>query len=202
MQQRRDDVQMKTAAAVARARAARATAESRSKVMQMIADQKQKEAAMSPQQRQRMREGIQQSTARAMARLQTTMNERKPANDKVMQAPSRGLTHDARTVGDKPPSRQPRNSTSARDRPIASVVALQRTYLQSNGELRDATAAVLKQHGWSDIPADPQTIVLFREKVDQVVRNKQRSRRSRQRRRMNRAQYRQQDAAAHQQGDY
>ena len=65
---------------------------------------------------------------------------------------------------------------------------------------RFRSLALMQQHGWTTLPKDQQATILFRDQVEQVLNNKQRSRKSRQRRREKRAHYRRQNAE--QQGDY
>jgi hypothetical protein len=72
--------------------------------------------------------------------------------------------------------------------------------LMSTADYREASAALMQQHGWTTLPEDQQAIILFRDQVEQVLSNKQRSRKSRQRRREKRAHYRRRNAE--QQGDY
>jgi hypothetical protein len=98
---------------------------------------------------------------------------------------------------------QPNNTTVTR-KPVATEVLRQHAYLMSNDALREATSALLRQHGWSKIPTDAQAVILFREQVDQQMHSKQRSRDSRQRRRQKRTYYRRQrkEDATQQQSDY
>ena len=151
---------------------------------------------MSPQERQRLQERLQQQTMAAMARMQVRRQDMpvRAVRDNVTKAPQRGSTHNTHS------SRQPNNSTQAIQRPIATSVRVLQAKLMSTVDYREASAALMQQHGWTTLPEDQQAIILFRDQVEQVLSNKQRSRKSRQRRREKRAHYRRQNAE--QQGDY
>ena len=75
-----------------------------------------------------------------------------PVRGNVVQAPKRGSTHNAHTAGS---TRQPSNSTTARRQPT-NETAQQRNALMSNDEMKEASRAVMQQHGWNKLPADPQ----------------------------------------------
>ena len=166
---------------------------------QMMADQRSKIAAMSQQERQQLMEKVQAQARATLARTQQARNGNGPVRDYAMKAPERGLPRSTHTAG-VPRSRQPSNTTQA-VQPISAAVRAQHSLLMSTAEYREATSAMLSQHGWSTLPADPQAITLFRERVEQVVRGKTRSRKSRQRRRGKRAHFRQLNATQ-QHSDY
>ena len=143
MQRRRvNDMQMKTAAVLARAKA---SAQSSSNVRRMFAENQRRVAAMSPEERQQVQDRLRQTAEEAMARRARITA--RPTNDEVTNAPTRGLTHYARTVGNRSHSRQPSNTTSTHRQPVANAVVQHQSYLRSSGELRDATTSVLQQHG-------------------------------------------------------
>ena len=190
-----NDVRMKTAATLARANA---SARSANDFRQMMAEKQRKIAAMSQQERQQLQQQVMRTATEAAARVRLERSNR-PVRGNVAKAPMRGLTHNAHTAGSMP-TRQPSNTTTAHRQPINVEVVRQHNALQSSQEMREASSSVMKQYGWTELPTDPQAIVLFREKVEGIIKGKQRSRQSRQRRREKRAYYRQENAA-HQQCD-
>ena len=192
---RQNDVRMKTAATLARAKE---SAQSASKVRQMVAENQRKIAAMSQQERQQLMGKMQAQANATLAGTQQARNGNRPVRDYAMKAPERGLTRSTHTAG-VPRSRQPSNTKQA-VQPVSAAVRAQHSLLMSTAEYREASSAMLSQHGWLTLPADLQAITLFRERVEQVVRGKDRSRKSRQRRREKRAHFRQENAA-HQQCD-
>ena len=186
-----NDVRMKTAATIARAQA---SSRSAGNIRQMMEEKHNQIAAMSHQERQQLQEQTMRQMTERMAKMQSARSN-KPVRGKVMNAPKQGLTHDAHTAGRLPPRQAPSNATTTRRPPISSEVVKQHHALQSSDEMREASSSVMQQYGWTQLPTDPQAIVLFREQVDRIIHSKQRSRQSRRRRRDKRAYYRQQNAA-------
>jgi hypothetical protein len=200
---RQNDVRLKTAATLARAQASSRSAQN---VRQMMEEKHRKIAAMSHQERQQLQEQTMRRMTENVAKIQSERSNR-PVRGNVMNAPMRGLTHNAHTAGRLPPRQAPSNATATHRPPIISEVAKQHHALQSSDEMREASSAVMQQHGWTKMPSDPQAITLFREQVDRIIDSKQRSRQSRRRRREKRAHYRQERSAqaaqtAHNSRDY
>ena len=150
MQARRtNDVRMKTAATLARANA---SARSANDFRQMMAESQRKIAAMSQQGRQRLMEKMQAQANATLARTQQARDCNVPVRDYAMKAPERGLPRSTHTAG-VPRSRQPSNTTQA-VQPISAAVRAQHSLLMSTAEYREATSAMLSQHGWSTLPAE------------------------------------------------
>jgi hypothetical protein len=188
MQARQEsDVRMKTAATVARAQAKISRARN---IRQLMEEKHHQVAAMSHQERQQLQEQTMRQMTERMARMQSERSN-KPVRGKVMNAPMQGLTHDAHTAGRLPPRQAPSNATTTHRPRINSEVVKQHHALQSSDEMREASSSVMQQYGWTQLPTDPQAIMLFREQVDRIIHSKQRSRQSRRRRRERRAYYRQ-----------
>ena len=190
--------EVRTAAAVARARAA-----TQSNMMQRIAEKQRMIAAMSPAELQGLKEKTMRDMTEAVARSRSRVSN-VPVRGNVTKAPMRGSTHYAHTAGSLPTRQQPSNSTTAH-RPLTNEVVQQHRLLMSSDAMRGASSDVMLQYGWTKLPEDPQALILFREQVERIVKGKQRSRESRQRRREKRSYYRRQNAvqnAVQQQNDY
>ena len=122
---KQSDVQMRTAATIARARA---STQSASNIRQTMAEQQRKIAAMSQKERQQLMEKVQTQAKAALVRTQAR-NSNRPVRDYVMKAPQSGLPHSTHTAGVYH-RRQPSNSTQS-VQPANAAVRAQHSLLMS-----------------------------------------------------------------------